>query len=267
VYWPANNDTGVNSARLLAARAPVFQLSGRVLPQARPYITARPGQDNAQIGTVMGSMALRAVAEARARGVRFHGPGGKPNLLEVTYPTGYEAGIVRHDAFFRRVGSAFHLLSVENAATPDAQGGFTAAGQVLAKYKRQGIDIVVAGSNNIGAGVVKALQQGGLHPGKDVTVVVGDFSGDQRPLLKGQIYSAVLQSPVIEGILTIQTVARYRATGHVVDGTERLPAAPVQPALPATAPVRFTYMPHPAITRQNYATLRVWGRTIRELQF
>ncbi|WP_445399062.1 sugar ABC transporter substrate-binding protein [Streptomyces sp. LE64] len=266
VYWPANNDTGINSARLLAARAPVVQLSGRVLPQAEPYITARPGQDNEAIGTTMGTMALKAVDEARAAGKEFHGK-ERPNLLEITYPSGYEAGVVRHDAFFERVGDAFHLLSTENAKTPDAQGGFTAASQVLSKYKSRGIDIVVAGSNNIGTGVVKALQQYGLRPGKDVTVVVGDFSGDQQPLIKGEIYSAVLQSPVIEGILAVQTVARLRATGEVVDEVVNLPEAKTQPAVTDTPPSRFTYMPHPAITPQNYASLRVWGRSIRELQF
>lgn len=267
VYWPANNDTGINSARLLAARAPVVQLSGRVLPQAEPYITARPGQDNEAIGTTMGTMALKAVDESRAKGVKFRGPKGKPNLLEITYPSGYEAGVVRHNAFFDRVGDAFNLLSTENAKSPDAQGGFTAASQVLSKYKAEGIDIVVAGSNNIGTGVVKALQQYGLQPGKDVTVVVGDFSGDQQPLIKGQIYSAVLQSPVIEGILAVQTVAQLRSAGKVIDGTVQLPEALVQPPLSDTAPSRFTYMPHPAITPQNYESLRVWGRSIRELQF
>ncbi|WP_166459544.1 sugar ABC transporter substrate-binding protein [Amycolatopsis pithecellobii] len=267
VYWPANNDTGVNSARLLAARAPVIQLNGRVLPQAQPYITARPGQDNEAIGAEMGTMALQAVAEARARGVAFHGPGGKPNLLEITYPTGYETGVVRHQAFFGRVGDTFNVLATENVKSPDAQGGFTAASQVLSKYKAAGIDIVVAGSNNIGTGVVKALQQGGLHPGKDVTVVVGDFSGDQQPLKKGLIYSAVLQSPVIEGILAVQTAARYLATGKVVDGVDRLPTAAGQPPMAGDAPARFTYMPNPAITPQNVDTLRVWGRSIQELQF
>lgn len=267
IYWPANTDTGVNSARLLAARAPVFQLSGRVLPQAEPYVTARPGQDNMEIGAMMGTMALKAVTDAKAKGRQFHGPGGKPNLLEVTFPTGYEAGIVRHAGFSKRVGEAFNVLSTENVKTPDAQGGFTAASQVLSKYKARGIDIVVAASNNMGAGVVRALQQNGLQPGKDVTVVVGDFSGDQQPLIRGQIYSAVLQSPVIEGILAIQSVARFRATGRVVDATERLPAALTQPPMPSSAPSRFTYMPHPAITPQNVDTLRVWGRTIKELQF
>ncbi|MGW4028347.1 sugar ABC transporter substrate-binding protein [Streptomyces sp. NPDC004838] len=267
IYWPANNDTGINSARLLAARAPVVQLSGRVLPQAEPYVTARPGQDNADIGNTMGTMALKAMDEARADGKKFRGPNGKPNLLEITYPSGYEAGVVRHDAFFKRVGDdKFNVLSTENAKSPDAQGGFTAASQVLSKYKSQGIDIVVAGSNNIGTGVVKALQQYGLKPGKDVTVVVGDFSGDQQPLIRGEIYSAVLQSPVIEGMLAVQTVARLRATGEVVDDTVKLPATPVQPPVADTPPSRFTYMPQPAITPQNYDTLRVWGRSIRELQ-
>ncbi|MEU0508011.1 substrate-binding domain-containing protein [Amycolatopsis sp. NPDC006125] len=267
VYWPANNDTGVNSARLLAARAPVIQLNGRVLPQAGPYITARPGQDNEAIGAEMGNMALQAVAEARSRGVTFHGPGGKPNLLEITYPTGYETGIVRHQAFFDRVGDTFNVLATENVKSPDAQGGFTATSQILSKYKAAGIDFVVAGSNNIGTGAVKALQQGGLRPGEDVTVVVGDFSGDQQPLKQGLIYSAVLQSPVIEGILAIQTAARYLATGRVVDGVDRLPASADQPPVTAAAPSRFTYMPNPAITPHNVNTLRVWGRTVQELQF
>jgi ABC-type sugar transport system substrate-binding protein len=267
IYWPANNDTGVNSARLLAAKAPVFQLNGRLLPQAEKYVTAVAGQDNESIGAEMSTMALQAVAAAKTKGTQFHGPGGKPNLLEVTYPSGYETGIVRHDAFFAKVGDTFNLLATENAATADAQGGFTAASQVIPKYQGQGIDVVLAGSNNIGAGVVKALQQNGLTPGKDVTVVVGDFSGDKQPLIHGQVYGAVLQSPVIEGTLIVQTAARYLSAGKVVDGTVRLPVSPNEPVITNTAPSRFTYMPNPAITPDNYKTLRVWGLGVDQLEF
>ena len=249
IYWPANNDSGVNSARLLAAKAPVFQLSGRILPQAEKYITAR------------------AVQDAKAKGTTFHGPGGKPNILEITYPAGYEAGTLRHDAFFKQVGDTFNILATENGKSPDAQGGFSAASQVIPKFKEQGIDLVVAGSNNIGSGVVKALAQNGLTPGKDVTVVVGDFSGDKQPLLSGQVYGAVLQSPVIEGTLIVQTAAKYLSTGKVQDGTAQLPADPTEPEVTNTAPSRSTIMPNPAITLADYHTMRVWGRSVDELEF
>lgn len=267
IYWPANNDAGVNSARLLSQKAPVFQLSGVIKPEADPYITARVGHDNLSIGQRMGANLVAAIDAAKASGTTFHGTDGMPNVLEVTYPAGYEAGILRHDGWTSVAGDAVNLLATENTTTPDAQGGFTAANQVIPKYKGQGIDVVVAGSNNQAAGVVKALQQNGFAPGHDVIVVAGDFSGDKQPLKDGLIQSAVLQSPVIEGTLAIQTIARYLSTGQVIDGTTTLDADPVEPPLTDAPPTRFTIMPNPAITLDNYSTMRVWGRTVDELEF
>lgn len=267
IYWPANNDAGVNSARLLSQKAPVFQLSGVIKPEAEDYITARVGQDNLSIGKQMGTNLVAAIDAAKASGTTFHGPNGTPNVLEVTYPAGYEAGIMRHEGWTSVAGDKVNLLATENTTTPDAQGGFTAANQVIPKYKEQGIDFVVAGSNNQAAGVVKALQQNGLNPGQDVIVVAGDFSGDKQPLKDGLINSAVLQSPVIEGTLAVQTIARYLSTGQVVDGSTTLDADPVEPELSNTPPTRFTIMPNPPITQDNYATMRVWGRTVDELEF
>lgn len=267
LYWPANNDSGANSARLLSRTAPVFLLSGALNKQNTPYITARAGQDNLSIGKQIGTDLLGAIADAKKAGTKFHGPDGKPNVLEINFMAGYEAGTLRHEGWTSVAGKDINLLATENVLTPDSQGGFTAASQIVPKYQSQGIDFVVAGSNNIGAGVVKALQQSGLTPGKDVTVVAGDFSGDKQPLLNGQIQSAVLQSPVIEGILIVQTVARYRSTGKVASGTVHLTATPDEPKISNTPPSRSTIMPDPGITLQNVKTLKVWGRTIDQLEF
>lgn len=267
VYWPANNASGANSARLLSRTAPVFLLSGALNAQNKPYITARAGQDNLSIGKQMGTNLVAAIAQAKKAGMKFHGPNGTPNVLEVTYMAGYEAGILRHDGWTSVAGSDIHLLGTENVQTPDSQGGFTAASQVIPKYAAQGIDFVVAGSNNMGVGVVKALQQNGLTPGKNVIVVAGDFSGDKQPLLNGQIQSAVLQSPVLEGTLVVQTAARYLSTGKVVDVTTHLPAARTEPVISNTAPSKSTIMPDPGITLENEKSMVVWGRTIDQLEF
>lgn len=266
IYWPANNDAGVNSARLLSRQAPVFQMGGALLPKAEKYVTAVAGQDNFTIGKQMGQNLLSAIDESKAAGATFHGIGGKPNVLEITYMPGAEAGIQRSKGWTQVAGDRVDLIATEHVATPDAQGGFAIASQVLPKYRDQGIDMVVVGSNDQGVGVVKALTQNGLVPGKDVTVVVGDFSGDKQPLLDGQIHSAVLQSPVIEGKLLVRTVARHLSTGKVADGTETLKADASEPKVENTPPSKVTVMPSPPITPGSVSSLEVWGMKIDELE-
>ncbi|MGV0853508.1 sugar ABC transporter substrate-binding protein [Mycolicibacterium phlei] len=267
IYWPATNESGINSSRLLAARAPVIQINSRVLDPATKYVTAYSGVDNHAIGRTMGQSALKSVAAARAAGRKFHGPHGEPNLLEITYPSGYQAGIDRSAGFFDEIAGTFHHLATEHVKTPDAQGGFTAASQIIPKVKSQGIDYIAVGSNNMAVGVVKALVQNGLRPGTDVTVIAGDFSGDKQPLLTGQIESAVLQSPVIDGRLAVQTAAQLLATGEVREGATQIPVAASEPELEMTIPYQSTYMPALPIFRTNYATFRFWGLTLDQLEF
>jgi ABC-type sugar transport system substrate-binding protein len=267
VYWPATAGAGINSARLLSQQAPVFQMNAPVLAKEESYITAYAGADQVAIGEAMGRSALADVKAQKAAGVVFHGADGKPNLLTVTFPVGYQAGIDRETGFNKIVGNTFNVLDTEHGATPDAQGGFTAASQILPKDKSENIDFVLAGSNNIGAGVVKALIQNGITPGKDVQVIAGDFSGDKQPLISGQIYSAVLQSPSIEGRLVIDTVAKYLATGKVTNTTVHQAISDQAPKLDVTPPAKTTYMPVGPITLDNYKQYKVWGLDINQLEF
>lgn len=263
LYWPASAEAGVNSSRLLSAQAPVIQFNQGVPDAAKDYVVAYAGVSDFGIGGTAGEMAVQAVGEADAS--TFHGPDGKPNLIEIPFPTGYQAGTDRSSSFADEVGDEFNVLASEPVATVDAQGGFDAASQIIPKFKSEGIDFIYAHSNNIAVGVVNALEQNGLIPGKDVIVIAGDYSGDKQPLRDGKIYSAVVQSPVIEGKLAVRTVAQYLATGEVQDGTTNIPADAEEPELKLEAPFQTTIMPNPPIQASNYDTFKIWGLTIEEL--
>lgn len=263
LYWPASAEAGVNSSRLLSAQAPVIQFNQGVPEAAKEYITAYAGVSDFGIGGTAGEMALQAIGEADPS--TFHGPDGKPNLIEIPFPTGYQAGTDRSSSFADKVGDAFNVLASEPVATVDAQGGFEAASQILPKFSAEGIDYIYAHSNNIAVGVVKALEQNGLVPGKDVIVIAGDYSGDKQPLRDGKIYSAVVQSPVIEGRLAVRTVAQYLATGEVQEGTTNVAPDAEEPKLEMVAPFQTTIMPNPPIQASNFDSFKIWGLTIQQL--
>lgn len=267
LYWPATDEAGINSSRLLSQKAPVIQFNQGVLDKAKPYIKAYAGVSDLGIGSTAGKMALQALGEDQKSGRTFHGPGGKPNIIDITFPTGYQAGTDRQSSFDKVIGDKFNTLASEPAPTVDAQGGFSAASQVIPKFKDSGIDYVYAHSNNVAVGVIKALQQSGLTPGKDVTVIAGDFSGDKQPLRDGLIYSAVVQSPAIEGQLAMDTVAKYLAAGKVKNGSFDVPPDATKPKLTTDAPYSTTIMPNPPIQAKNYNSFKIWGLAIDELEF
>jgi len=267
LFWPSAGEAATNSIRLLSQRAPVIQFNQGIQPSAEEFVEAYAGVSDRGIGDQAGKSALEAIEAQKAAGVSFHGPDGKPNLIEIRFPTGYVAGDERHEAFMEATGDAFNVLTVEPAKAPDAQSGFDAASQVIPQMKSQGIDFIYTQNNNIGAGVVQALEQNGLVPGKDVIIVAGDFSGDKTPLREGKIYSAVIQSPVIEGILVMRTMAQYLATGEVTDGTVNLETSEEMPELEMEPPARTTYMMNPPITKDSYDSFKIWGMGVDELVF
>ncbi|MEV5010800.1 substrate-binding domain-containing protein [Streptomyces sp. NPDC055692] len=266
LWWPASADAGINSSRLLAARAPVIQFNQSIPNAAKPYIKAYVGVSDKGIGDTAGKQALNAVKERQAAKTTFHGVNGKPNLVEFSFPTGYKAADERHNSFTAATADAFSVLTREPVASVDAQGGFKAASQIIPKFKSKGIDFIYAQSNNVAVGVVNALEQNGLVPGKDVIVIAGDYSGDKQPLKDGKIYSSVLQSPVIEGMLAVRTAAQYVATGKVTAGEVTLPADKELPKVQNVAPNAATYMPNPPVTPSTVDSFRIWGMDINRLE-
>lgn len=265
LFWPASAAAATNSIRQLARSAPVIQWNQAIQDDAQDFVAAYAGVSDTGIGIEAGDNAVAALEEAQAAGTTYDGPDGRPNLLEIRFTAGYAAGDDREAAFAEATGDAFNVLAVEPTPTVDAQGGFTAASQVIPQYLDEGIDFIYAHSNDVANGVVQALEQNGLQPGVDVTVITGTSSGDLTNLRSGKIYSAVLQSPVIEGQLVVRTAAQYLATGETADGDFTLPVEETTPELTAEAPHRETFMMNPQVTAANIDSLLVWDKTFAEL--
>jgi ABC-type sugar transport system substrate-binding protein len=265
LMWPAGAAAATNSIRLLSAQAPVIQFNNLVTPEASKYVTAYAGVSDTGIGKEAGANALAAVEKLKTEGVKFHGPNGKPNVVEIRFTAGYAAGDDREKAFAEATPGAFNMLAVEPTPTVDAQGGFKAASQVIPRFLGQGIDIIYAHSNDVANGVVQALEQNGLKPGKDVILITGTSSGDMTNLRSGKIWSATLQSPVIEGALVVRTAAQYIATGQVQPGDVTIESSATKPELKVEAPHTATFMMNPQVTAENNASFDIWGLSFDKL--
>lgn len=257
LWWPPSAEAGQNSARQLMRVAPLFQFNQTVPDGGEKFMTAYAGHSQAAVATAAGQEALRAREVDRVANRKVHSAAG--NLLEFSFPTGYLAGVQRHEAFLESTSAEpFNLLRNEPVKTVDAQGGFEAAMQVIPKYKTDGIDYVFVQNGDMAVGVVKALEQNGLKPGEDVTVIAGNLSGDPTPWLDGRIFSEVLQSPIIEGQIVVRVAAQYIATGKVEDGVNQLKDSATKPELELSPPSQFTYMPAPVAVASERDSLRLW---------
>jgi ribose transport system substrate-binding protein len=267
LIWPASAANATASIRALSKVAPVLQWNQLIDPAAEEFIKiGYAGVSDLGIGDQAGKDMLTKIDELTASGYAFHGPNGLPNVLEITLGSGdYSAGEDRHDAFMEVVDGKINYLGREGAAEFDAQGGFTAASTAIPKYLSQGIDFIYVQTMDMGNGVVQAAEQNGLKPGENVFLNTGTSSGSTDNVRDGKITSAVLQSPVIEGTLVVDTAAQYIATGEVVDATVTIPSDEEKPELEAVAPNRTTYMMNPTVTADNIESFKIWGFDFSQL--
>jgi ribose transport system substrate-binding protein len=259
--WPASAANATTSIRAVSKVAPVLQWNQLIDPAADEFIAiGYAGVSDLGIGDQAGKDTLAQIEALTAAGYEFHGPDGLPNVLEIALGSGdYAAGEDRHNAFLEVVDGKINFLGREGAAEFDAQGGFTAASTAIPKYLAEGIDLIYVQTNDMGNGVVQAAEQNGLKPGEDVFLLTGTSSGSTENLRSGKITTAVLQSPVIEGTLVIDTIAQYLATGEIVDETVTIASDEAKPELEVVAPSRITYMMNPTVTAENIESFKIWG--------
>ncbi|MDY7526589.1 MULTISPECIES: sugar ABC transporter substrate-binding protein [unclassified Cryobacterium] len=261
LLWPVSAANATATIRSLSAVAPVLQWNQLIDPAAKSFIKiGYAGVSDLGIGDQAGKDTLAQIDKLTKAGYTFHGPGGLPNVLEIQLGSGdYSAGVDRDTAFQAIVKGKINFLGVEGAKDFDAQGGYTAASTAIPKYLSQGIDIIYVQTNDMGNGVVQAAEQNGLKPGTDVFLMTGTSSGSMANLKAGKITTAVLQSPVIEGTLIVDTAAQYLATGKSVDGTVTVPSDKAKPELAMTPPSNVTFMMNPTVTADNLGSFKIWG--------
>lgn len=261
LWWPSNDEAALNSLRLLSRVAPVIQFNQRLLKAQEPYVQAYAGVNDLALGVAAGKEALLARDQAKKDGVALHSASG--NLIEFRFPTGYQAGDDRQMGFATATDAApFKTLRVEPmTAGLDAQDGYTHASQILPQYKSAGVDFIYAHNLDSANGIVKALEENGYQPGRDVQLVAGNCAGNTANLRSGKIFSAGFQAPVMEGELTLRVAVQFLAAGKVSPGAETVEATPAPPKLTTDPPKAATYLPTTPMTAEALKSLKVWGLT------
>jgi ABC-type sugar transport system substrate-binding protein len=264
VWWPVQAKAQVASlAALKQSGVPVFQGNQLPVPGSEKLITAFIGVSDTLNGESSGKGAILA-RDALKKSGKLHSPGG--NVLVVALPAGYGATTDRLAGFKKATaGSGMKILTVGNAGGFSAQDAFTTASQLIAANKSKGIDIVYAQMDDYANGAVRALEQAGLKPGKDVMVVGGSCHGDESNVENGKIFNTSIQGAAMEGEFTMKTVLQYLKNPKVDDKTYVAPnTADAAPALPETIS-KMNIISTPMVTAADYKGSKLWGKTAADL--
>jgi ABC-type sugar transport system substrate-binding protein len=265
VWWPIQAKAQVASlAALFRSGVPVFQGNQLPVPGSEKYITAFIGVSDTLNGESSGKGAIAARDALKKSGATLHSAGG--NVVVVALPAGYGATTDRLAGFKKAIaGSGLKILEVGNSAGFSAQDGFTTAAQVIAANKSKGIDIVYTQMDDYANGTVRALEQAGYKPGKDVMVIGGSCHGDESNVENKKIYSTSIQGAAMEGEFTMKTVLQYIKNPKVNDDTYVAPnTADEAPPLPETIS-KMNIISTPMVTADDYPTAKLWGKTAQDL--
>jgi len=272
VFWPADSKAGVASLRALSQTGVPVVVANQPPPEdALPFMTMYAGVDDYLNGKVSGDLMLGAREASQTAGNKLHSNEG--NLIELMFAPGYQASVARSQGFRDATKSEpFNIIASEYAGF-DNEAGYNTMSKLVAANKSKGIDFVYAHNDALAAGAIKALEEAGLNPGKDVYVVGGTCHGDLSALENGKQYGSGLQAARLEGNVVTLAVARYFANGGTVqEGEDRPENSPDFPSTSA-APFKFNYIPNPGVVfsadkAANTALLDntvLWGDNMRNL--
>jgi ABC-type sugar transport system substrate-binding protein len=158
------------------------------------------------------------------------------------------------------------VLHTEYGAN-DPDTGYKFGSQVIPKWKSKGIDFIYVSNQQAANGVIRALKENGLNPGKDVYIVSSDCSGSLTAVRTGETFGTGLQPAAIEGTVAVRTALEYVTTQKVKDGVYQYPSSKTPPPFSAnTVPSKYNYMPHaPAIGKAGVDSARLWGYTADQI--
>lgn len=264
IWWPWIRDAGLNSVRQLARLAPVVQMTQPPDEASQPHVTAYAGANQTLIGETLGEMMLQAREEARKSGAKFKSPNG--NLLVFQHPEGEFTGTARFEAFQEvTADEPFNVIHTEYGAN-DPETGYEKGSQVIPRFKGE-FDFLFISNQQAANGIIRALKENGIAPGKDAWLVSGDCSGSLEAVKNGETFGTGIQPAAVEGRLAVRTAAKLIANDGETQGEEKqyeveAEAPPVDPAPPA----KFNYMPHaPAVGPEGIRETRIWGLTADEI--
>lgn len=259
IFWPWIADAAVNSVRQLSELAPVIQITQEPNEQTLPFVKAYSGANQQLIGRTLGESMIKAREAARAAGAEFKSPEG--NLFIFQHPEGELTGSERLIGFEEvTAGESFNIIGMEYGAN-SPETGYEIGSQVVPRIKDD-VDFLFISNQQAANGIIRALEENGLTPGKDIFLVSGDCSGSLEAVKDGRTFATGIQPAYVEGRLAVRTAARYVANGSTAGDVEQLEVSADVPIVPTGAPAAKTYMPHAAaIGADGVAGTAIWGQT------
>ena len=264
IFWPWVADAAINDVRQLSQLAPVIQLTQEPNEQSWPYVQAYSGANQILIGKTVGEMLLQARDAAKAAGMEFKSPGG--NLIIFQHPEGEKTGTERYKGMIEATKDApFNEIHLEYGAN-SPETGYEIGSQVIPKFKGQ-FDFMWVSNQQAANGIIRALKENGIEPGKDVWIVSGDCSGSLDAVKNGETFGTGIQPAAVEGALAVRTAAKLVANEGKVEGDIiQMDVAADAPAVDPGPPAKFNYMPHaPAIGAEGVANTKIWGYSADEI--
>jgi ABC-type sugar transport system substrate-binding protein len=264
IWWPWVRDAGLNSLRQLERLAPVVQMTQPPDEPSKPLVTAYAGANQTLIGETLGKMMIEAREAARKDGAKFKSKNG--NLLVFQHPEGEFTGTARWAAFEDVTkDEPFKVIHTEYGAN-DPETGYEKGSQIIPKYKGQ-FDFLFISNQQAANGIIRALKENGITPGKDVWLVSGDCSGSLEAVKNGETFGTGIQPAAVEGALAVRTAAKLVANDAKTEGEEvqyevEAEPPPIEPGPPA----KYNYMPHaPAVGPEGIAETKIWGQTADQI--
>ena len=264
IFWPWVADAAINDVRQLAQLAPVIQLTQEPNEQSWPYVQAYSGANQILIGKTVGEMLMKAREAAKAAGMTFKSPGG--NLLIFQHPEGEKTGTERYKGVMEVTkGEPFNVIHLEYGAN-SPETGYEIGSQVIPKFKGQ-FDLLWVSNQQAANGIIRALKENGITPGKDVWIVSGDCSGSLDAVKNGETFGTGIQPAAVEGALAVRTAAKLIANEGKVEGdVVQMEVEAEAPAVDPAPPAKYNYMPHaPAIGADGVANTKIWGYSADEI--
>jgi ribose transport system substrate-binding protein len=263
IFWPWVADAAINDVRLLSKLAPVIQLTQEPNEKSWPYVKAYSGANQILIGQTLGHMMLQARDAAKKAGMQLKSPSGK--LLVFQHPAGEKTGTERMKGFLAVTkDEPFDIIHTEFGPN-SPETGYEIGSQVIPKFKGQ-FDFLFVSNQQAANGIIRALKDNGIAPGKDVYIVSGDCSGSLEAVKNGETFGTGIQPAAVEGALAVRTAAKYIANDKIEGDVIQLEVSAEAPPIDAKPPAKYNYMPHaPAIGADGVANTKIWGYNADEI--
>jgi ribose transport system substrate-binding protein len=218
ILWPLDPRAYIpGMARAKQAHIPVVLINSPMDDAAKPYYTSFTGPDVYQEG----AMAAESLNKAL---------NGKGTIVVIAGQAGNGTTIGRVDGFKKKlaeIGSKIEILDIVNADF-DQQKALAASRDLITRFGGKILG-VYANDDTMARGFIDAWKE--ANPGKPAPPVVG--IGGQKDafvsIRSGEMYSTIVQSPVEDGKLAINTMAEI-LDGKTVNARLPIPLTAVTKA-------------------------------------